>query len=162
MEQQITIKTEPIKTCAFTGHRDLGVDFPTATLEKTIDDLINEGVDTFYNGVARGFDLLSAEIILQKKQKYPHIKLVVCIPCYGQEKYYKEEEKQRYKNVCQNADEQVILSESYTKYCMQKRDRYMADLADVLVAYKHADRGGTAYTVNYFIKKYPLKRIVFI
>lgn len=162
MDQQIIITTEPIKTCAFTGHRKVDADFNIADLDEAIENLIKEGVDTFYNGVARGFDLLSAEIILQKKKNYPHIKLVVCIPCYGQEKYYTEEEKERYKNVCENADERVVLSEHYTRFCMQNRDRYMADLADVLIAYKRSDKGGTAYTVGYFMKKYPHKRIVFI
>jgi hypothetical protein len=45
---------------------------------------------------------------------------------------------------------------------MQKRDKYMADNADILIAYLKKPTGGTAFTVNYFTKKYPLKEKILL
>ncbi len=162
MDMQTTIQTQPLISCAFTGHRDLGEDLRKKEIEKEIVSLIKEGVCIFYNGGAKGFDLLTAEIILRLKKKYTQIQLVLCIPCLDQEKYYAEEDKKRYLKIYEKADKKIVISEVYTKYCMLKRDRYMADQADVLFVYQRKETGGTAYTVRYFMKKYPYKRMVFI
>ena len=59
-------------------------------------------------------------------------------------------------------DEYILLSDIYYKGCMLARDRYMADQADVLLAYCKKETGGAAYTVRYFTKKYPEKEVIFI
>ena len=41
----------------------------------------------------------------------------------------------------------------YTKWCMMKRNEYMVDRSDVMIAYLNADKGGTFYTVNRFLKR---------
>lgn len=161
---QLKIETEnkKIKSCALTGHRDLPDDFDVEKLRKKLKDLIEKGVFIFYNGLAMGFDLLSAEILLSLKKEYKNVKIVACIPCLRQEKYYKEEDKKRYYQVLKDVDEKIILSEEYYKGCMLQRDKYMADKADVLLAYLKKETGGTAYTVKYFQKKYPFKEILFL
>ena len=75
---------------------------------------------------------------------------------------YSNEEKARYYAVLKKADETVVLSEGYYKGCMQKRNEYMVDRADVLIAYANTDKGGTANTVRYCKRKYPHKQILFI
>jgi len=47
----------------------------------------------------------------------------------------------------------VTVSPSYTRGCMQLRNRYMVDRADTLIAYVKRDSGGSAYTKRYAIKK---------
>ena len=42
-----------------------------------------------------------------------------------------------------------ILQEKYEAGCLLARNRYMADRADVLLAYCERESGGTAYTVRY-------------
>ncbi len=164
-EKQLSIQTVEeikIKTCAFTGHRELGKDFSKSKLKKEIEALIKKGVDTFYNGMAIGFDLLAAETVLSLKKKYPFIKMIACIPCYNQEKNYSEKDKKRYVKVYEKADECVLLRDRYYKGCMLERNRYMSDRADVLFAYCKKETGGAAYTVKYFTKKYPQKEVIFI
>lgn len=160
---QLKIETEykKIKSCALTGHRDLPDDFDVEKLRKNLKNLIENGVFIFYNGLAKGFDLLSAEVLLSLKKEYKNVKIIACIPCLEQEKYYKEEDKKRYYQVLKNVDERIILSEKYYKGCMLQRDKHMVDKADVLLAYLKKETGGTAYTVKYFQKKYPLKEIYF-
>lgn len=164
MQQISVFKTElsPPKTCAFTGHRTLGEDFSARKLKREIKKLILSGVDTFYNGMAMGFDLLAAEKTLELKKKYPHIRLILCIPCYEQEKNFSEKDKGRYATIYKKADEKTVLSDTYYRGCMQNRNRYMVDRADVLVAYCNKPDGGAAYTVKYFKKSKPEREIVFI
>lgn len=152
----------PPETCAFTGHRELGDDFSKSKLKKQIRACIEEGVTTFFSGMATGFDLVATELVLELKKKHPDVKLVACVPCLGQEKYYSEADKARYVKYLKKADEVVVLSEQYFRGCMQKRDRYMADRADVLIAYCRKSKGGTAYTVSYFKKKNLDARILYL
>lgn len=162
MTNQLTILQNNIKTCAFTGHRLLEEDFSLKQLKKVIKEVILRGVDTFYVGMAMGFDLYAAETVLSLQKKYKNIKLIACIPCYNQEKNFSSADKKRYTKILKKVDEQVLVSENYYNGCMQKRDIYMADRADILIAYLKKDTGGTAFTVKYFQKKYPLKEKIFI
>lgn len=150
------------KACAFTGHRLLKKDFSAANLLNAIEDVIKRGVTVFYNGMARGFDLLSAEAILMLKKRYPQIKLISCVPHKGQEAWYTDEEKARYYSVLKKADEVITLSENYYQGCMQKRNQYMVDRADVIITYCKEEKGGTAGTLNYCKRKYPFKEIIYI
>ena len=151
-----------IKTCVFTGHRELGSDFSKKKLKDEIKGLILQGVDTFLCGMAIGFDLLAAETVLSLKRKNPQIRLVACIPCIGQEKYFSKADQKRYVSALQKADEKVVLSDSYYKGCMQVRDKYMAERGDVMLAYCKKQDGGTAYTVRCFKKLHPNGEIIFL
>ncbi len=155
--EQLKIKTETetensLTSCAFTGHRDLEEDFSEEKLRFYIEQLILKGVFVFYNGMAKGFDLLSAEILLSFKKKYKSVKLIACIPFYGQEKYFTDQEKKRYAKILKKADEKILLSDTYYKGCLLVRDKYMAERADCLITYCKKDTGGTAYTVKCFKK----------
>ena len=161
MEQLVIQTKTTYSSCAFTGHRDLQADFSEKTLKKEIKRLIELGVTTFYTGMAVGFDLIAAELVLSFKKKYG-LKLVCCIPFYGQESRFSDRDKKRYSNILKKADEQIVFYQHYTKDCMFKRNRYMVDNADVLITYCKRDTGGTAYTVRYFKQKKPLNEIVYV
>jgi uncharacterized phage-like protein YoqJ len=162
MEQLTIQQNEPMKSCAFTGHRTLDKDFSQRLLKKYVLSLIEDGVEIFYTGMAMGFDLIAAETVLALKKKFPQVKLIACIPYYGQERNFSGKDKGRYASILKKADEKVLISETFTKYCFLERNRYMCDRADVLVAYLKREEGGTAYTVRYFQKIKPFKRIVFL
>ena len=163
--QQLDLFTTPLtppKTCAFTGHRTLCHGFSPRKLKTEIKKLILQGVDTFYNGMAMGFDLLAAEKTLELKKSYPHIKLILCIPCYNQEKNFSQTDKKRYTAIYKKADERRYISDAYYKGCMLARNRYMADRADVLIAHCVKEEGGAVYTVKYFRKVQPRREIIFL
>ena len=161
-ERQLSILQHQIKTCAFTGHRNLGDDFSVKELDKQIEEVIKKGVEIFYNGMAMGFDLLAAERVLALKRKFPQIKLIACVPFYGQEKYFSETDKKRYDKILKKADEVMTLSEKYYKGCLHERNRYMAERGDILITYCKEETGGTAYTVKYFKKNFPEREIIFL
>ena len=159
---QLTFEKRDIKNCAFTGHRDLGDGFSIEKLQKIVFDLAKKGVVNFFCGMAKGFDLYAAEAVIKIKESYPNARLIACVPFYGQEKGYSQEDKERYVNILKKCDFKITLAENYYKGCALVRDKYMADNADVLVAYLKKKTGGTAYTVGYFEKKYPEKEIIFL
>ena len=159
---QLSIIENSIKTCAFTGHRILEEDFSLKSLKNEVEKVINRGVETFYVGMAMGFDLCAAEVVISLKRKYKNVRLIACIPCYNQEKNFCMKDKKRYVKILKKAYEQILLSETYYRGCMQKRDIFMADNADILIAYLKKSTGGTAFTVNYFTKKYPFKEKILL
>ena len=134
--------------CAFTGHREIPIgDYEKvkAFTKKTVDLLISRGVTEFISGGAVGYDMLAAEIVLDAK-KYAPVKLVIAVPCKGQERYYSFSDKARYRKILDNADDVVILSEHYYNGCMLVRNRYMVNKADFVLSYCNKTEGGSYYT----------------
>lgn len=162
MTQQLSLLQNTIRVCAFTGHRQLEEDFSLKELKKAIKEVIERGADTFLVGMAIGFDLAAAETVLALKRKYKNVRLVACIPCERQEKNFPAADKKRYAKILKKVDEKIVLAGEYYRGCMQKRDIYMADRADILIAYLKKDKGGTAFTVKYFQKKYPTREKIFL
>ena len=159
---QLSLEKKQIKNCAFTGHRELDESFSAEELKKVVCNLAKEGAENFFCGMAKGFYLYAGEAVIKIKENFPQVKLIACIPYFGQEKGYSKEDKNRYVSILKNCDLKITLAESYYKGCAIVRDRYMADQADVLVAYLKKKTGGTAYTVGYFQKKYKDREIIFL
>ena len=164
-ENQISLQTSLFakNSCVFTGHRLVEEGFNKKALKKAVEMLINKGITVFYNGMACGFDLIAGETVLDLKKKYKQIRFIACIPCVYQDKAFPSEEKKRYAKILKKADEKIMVSnEPYFVGCMHKRNRFMCDKADVMVAYCKKEKGGTAYTVKYFQKTYPNKQVIFL
>lgn len=146
-------------TVSFTGHRVLRNDFNVDNLKEVINNLLIKGFRTFLVGMAMGFDLKCAEVLLEKKKEF-NIDVIACIPCKNQDKFFKNEEKDRYQEYLKKVDKIVCFSDEYTNGCMQIRNRYMVDNSSVLVAYLKYFKGGALYTVNYAKKQN--KEIIYI
>lgn len=148
-------------TCCFTGHRALPPEERGAIayqLEQTVIMLIQAGIRFFGAGGARGFDTLAAQTILKLRRKYPHIKLILVLPCLSQTQGWRDEDIKVYESIKTAADKVTYTSEKYTQGCMHKRNRHLVDHSSICVCYLTEDRGGTAYMVNY-AKKQGLKVI---
>lgn len=142
----------PKQTCCFTGHRHLPLEEVTQIaerLEQAIVRLIQSGVQYFMSGGALGFDTLAAQAVLKLRREYPHIKLILALPCLAQTRGWREDDIKIYEMVKTMADQVVYTSEEYTRGCMHKRNRYLVDHSSVCICYLTEDRGGTAYTVKY-------------
>ena len=148
-----------MSSCAVTGHRVLGKNFSAERLEEALRSLCAEGCDTFYCGMALGFDTVCGEALLRLKGEYP-VRLVACIPCADQSERFSAAQRARYDALLSACDERVVLHERYENGCMFERNRYMVDRCDVLLAYLESGCGGTLYTVNYARKKG--KRVLFV
>jgi len=145
------------KTCCFTGHRVLPAD-ELSGLEKKlllqIESLIKAGIEIFIAGGAVGFDMLASFSVISFKEKYPHIRLLIMLPCVNSDLMWSSENKEKQKKMLSLADEIVFISEGgYYKGCMQKRDRAMVRESCCCVSYLNKQSGGTYYTVNYAKKR---------
>ena len=105
------------KTCCFTGHRDI----PNSILpqlrsqiNEMVTALIESGICFFGAGGAIGFDTLAAEAVLNLRKKYPHVKLILVLPCPEQAGRWSREAKLRYEQIKKSADKIVYTSERYT------------------------------------------------
>ena len=148
---------DKLKVACFSGHRKLPPDCTKlqARLENAIVDMINRGVVFFGNGGALGFDQLAAETVLRLKEDYPHIRLVMVLPCPPEQQSLKwnKEQKQRYFGILEQADKVRVLSPQYTNSCMLDRNRHMVNNSAYLICYLCRHTGGTFYTVNYAKQK---------
>ena len=96
-----------VKTCCFTGHRDLSPanrELIERRLEQTLIRLIESGVIYYGSGGALGFDTLASLSVLKLKQQYPHIKLILVLPCYSQTRGWKEDDIRVHEEIKHAAD----------------------------------------------------------
>ena len=143
------------KSCCFTGHRTIPInqiDIIKKSLLSQIKKLMNQGVYLFYCGGALGFDTLSALTILQLKNDYPNLNLILVLPCENQSQGWKTCEKETYDSIRDQANTVIYTSKQYYKGCMQKRNRYMVDNCSYCICYLTKKFGGTSYTVDYATK----------
>lgn len=150
-----------VKKCAFTGHRPQSLPFGfnetdercialKQTLRAEIIKLIeDEGVTHFISGMAIGVDMYAAEIVLGLKSSYDNITLEGAIPCETQAAKWTEEQRNRYFEIAEKCDKETLIQQHYTADCMHKRNRYMVDQADYIIAVWDGRPSGTGKTVQY-------------
>lgn len=148
------------KKCAFTGHRPQSLPFGfneadercIALKQKLREEIIRQieenGVTHFITGMAIGVDMYAAEIVLGLKASY-NITLESAIPCETQAAKWSEEQRNRYFDIAAQCDKETLLQHHYTPDCMHKRNRYMVDQADYIIAVWDGRPSGTAKTVQY-------------
>ena len=149
-------------TCCFTGHRPAAFLFGSdethphclelkARLTIAIETAIKDGYQCFYSGMAEGFDTYAAEAVLALKITNPEIQLIAALPCREQTKKWTPASAQRHKRILTLVDEVVLVSESYTRFCMQKRNEYMVDRSSRCIACCLQLKGGTYNTLKYAV-----------
>ena len=135
-------------SCALTGHRELPDGLDRKLLFEELENLIREGYEYFFCGMAEGFDLLALGLLIELKDRYDFY-VEACVPFEGQERTFSEENRQKYFDLLARCDRETVLFDGYRKGCFLARDRYMVDLCDVVLAYCTKTTGGTYYTVSY-------------
>ena len=114
-----------------------------------IERAIVSGKKHFISGMALGFDMMCAELVLELKKKYKDIFLECAIPCKGQELRWPSSEQNRYREIVSHADKITIISNVYTNECMHERNKYMIDNASLVIALFNGKSGGTKITIDY-------------
>lgn len=149
------------KSLCFSGHRSEKLPQSKEKLEnlklgirQEVDKAIEAGVNIFYFGACYGFDLLCAEVVLNRKNVIkianPQIiKLIAIVPYEEQAKNWNEENREIYYNTLTKCDEVVTLNTKYRQGCYYERNRYMVDRSSKMICYYDGGKGGTAYTVKY-------------
>lgn len=138
-------------TACFSGHRELPVTVRNIeeSLSLEINKLIKRGYYRFIAGGALGFDTLAAQTVLHLKKEYPHLQLILALPCETQSKSWSVQDQVIYDTIKHKADQVIYISKEYSRGCMHKRNRYMIDNSSVCICYLNKATGGTAYTADY-------------
>ncbi len=164
---------QTIQACSFTGHRpksfSFGADETSAEfaefyqrLRNTIIQVCNAGCRRFYCGMAEGVDLWCAEIVLSLRDHFrPALEIIPVVPYFAQPDTMSKINKERYRAVMDASSERFLVSRRFTKSCFLKRNQFLVDSADALIAVlkKGEERSGTGQTVRYATKK---KKTIFL
>lgn len=141
------------QTCCFTGHRKIAkAEYKTVKerVQKVIEELLKKGVIYYVNGMAAGFDLITASIVLEMKQQYPKLQLILVLPCKNQtDKWRNSADIALYESIIKKADKVVCIAEQYYDGCMQARNKHLVNNSSYCICYKRYEAGGTYQTVKY-------------
>lgn len=155
------MNSEKSTSCCFTGHRSMSENEKqraSEEIKKTVRALAKRGVTTYVVGGALGFDTIAAlavislrdsEVLTDRDGKSVRIRLIVAVPCATQSEKWSFFDRALYNSILKSADEVVTLSDTYTKDCMLKRNRYMVDRSAYCICYVTHFGGGSYYTMSY-------------
>lgn len=111
---------------------------------------IERGYHTFITGMAIGFDMICAEIVLELKKLYPNIKLIGALPCKNQASLWNGEQQKRYNNILKKLDSIRCIYDKYIGIeCMHERNQYMINNSSLVIALFNGKAGGTKATLEY-------------
>jgi len=147
---------------AITGHRPnkLGNDYDlTSDLVKKIKYEIQHIITQInqpgsnlelITGMALGIDTLFAQIAIENK-----IPFTAAIPCINQDKMWIQKYKDLYHSILKHRLCSIIYvsDKEYDLECMNKRNEWMVNNCDLLIAVWDGTSGGTANCVKYAKKK---------
>ncbi|MBR5534281.1 MAG: DUF1273 family protein [Ruminiclostridium sp.] len=156
---------EPKTSCAFTGHRPgrlpWGADESDPRcmalkerLAQAVEEAYAAGCRHFLCGMAQGADLYFGEAVLSLRDRRPDVTLEAAIPYAGQADRWAQADRNRRQDILDRCDYETVVQHSYSPGCMARRNRYMVDRANRLIAvYDGNPQGGTFQTLHYAMQK---------
>ena len=136
-------------TVTFCGHGDLSYSNDIKKiLYEVLEKLIKEGANEFLLGGYGSFDMLAAHTINDLKKKYPDIRSVFVMPYLNR----------NYDTALYDETIYPDIEHIPKRLAIIKRNEYMADAADVVVAYVYHDWGGATKMLKYAKKR--VKRVI--
>lgn len=112
-------------------------------LEQEIEQLILDGATMFFHGGYGQFDHMAASIVWRLKGGYPHIESVLVLPYLD-----REVDASIYDYTTYPPLEKVPL-----KYAIVRRNRWMVENSDIVIAFVRHSWGGAATTFEYAERK---------
>ena len=116
--------------CTFFGYRKC-YGLNGQVLQRAIEDLINNGVDTFYVGNQGQFDSMAYSCLKQFWKNNPHIQVRVVLACLPTEKTEYNMDDTMYPEI-----------EGHPKFAIERRNRWLVDHADYCICYINHTWGG--------------------
>lgn len=141
-----------LTVCTFAGHREVFL----SSVKQDIDDALSEIVQAeddyiFYSGGMGDFDTMCEAAVRRLKKKYPdlNIHLNLVLP-------YMTNQINRDKEYLESKFDDIIipidLMGVHYKAAIKKRNRWMVDQADKVLAYVYRDFGGAFDTIKYALR----------
>jgi uncharacterized phage-like protein YoqJ len=144
-------------TIAITGHRPdkLGGDYTyTSPLIKNIEYKLQDLIDTYQpdemiSGMALGIDTVWAQLAIEND-----VALTAAVPFKGQELMWPKPAQDLYNILLKRAANVFYICDpGYAAWKMQKRNEWMVDNSELLIAVWDGSTGGTFNCVQYAIKQ---------
>lgn len=133
-----------MKSVTFCGHAEVAnPDAVRSWLTATVERLIRQDMRTFYLGGYGAFDRMAASVVWELKRSYPQIVSVLVLPYLD-----REMDTRGYDTTVYPPLETVPR-----KFAISKRNEWMVDAANVIVAYVTHDWGGATKTLEYARRK---------
>lgn len=133
---------------AFTGHRTYNRCNDCLILD-SVERLVEGGARLFRVGMAEGFDLAAAAVVLELKDRFEDISLELYIPWPEFYCGFSDQNRRLYREIVARADRVVYISQSYAEGVFYERNRRLVEGADRVVAWWNGSASGTGYTVRY-------------
>lgn len=152
------IKGFNMTVCTFAGHRDVYQAGLEAEIEKVIGTLLQTDKEfVFFTGGMGHFDDMCSSAVRAAKRRYAdlNISLILVMP-YMSNRLNTDKDYYEYLY-----DEILIpsdLADVHYKAAIKKRNKWMVDKADCVIAYVYREAGGAFETVKYAQKN--KKRII--
>lgn len=128
----------------FCGHGDKTYpDEIRKKLNGTIEELILQGADEFLLGGYGKFDQMASTAVKSLKKKYPYIKSVLVVPYINRS----------FDNELYDYSEYPPLESTPKRFAILKRNEYMVNRSDIVIAYISHKWGGAAKTFDYELRK---------
>lgn len=131
-------------TITFCGHSDL---YDKGEVEqwlfKITGDLIQKGAKTFYLGGYGSFDNLAKSVLLKHKRGYPNLEIVLVVPYINHTMLTDGYDGTLY----------PPLERVPPRFAIVKRNEWMVQQADIVIAYVTHGYGGAATTLKYANRK---------
>ncbi|MBR6762032.1 MAG: DUF1273 family protein [Oscillospiraceae bacterium] len=144
----------PVHTVCFSGHRPAKL--PQGKLLQMIQSLlfeeirqaVQQGATVFYTGLAQGIDLWAADYVLRLRKDHPQIRLIGVKPFAGCGDPLRGDDRYHFACVVHAADAIIALQPAFTRDCYRKRNQYMVDHSDTIIAVVDSMRSGTGQAIR--------------
>lgn len=120
--------------CTFFGHSDC-YDLDATLLQNTVEQLITNGVNTFYVGHQGNFDSMVFNCLTKLREKFPNIVFSVVLA-------YLPTKKSEYDSYYDFSIYPDGLELVHPKFAIDRRNRWMIEHADYCVCYINHTHGG--------------------
>ena len=139
--------------CCFTGHRPEKLTVPenrlAGLLKAEIKRAIDSGHTTFITGMAKGVDLVAAEIVLRLRERDPWLKLICALPYPGFGQHWGGGWTERFRRVLAQADLEQTICPSFSYGTYQARNEWMVRHSALVIAVFNGEPGGTKNTLDF-------------
>ncbi len=100
------------------------------------------------SGFAEGVDQYFAKIVIELKEINPDLKLMAAIPT--RQRLNSLEKKPQIMDILKCCSDITVISEDYHPSVYSRRNRYMVEKSDrVIAVYDGREKGGTLYTIRF-------------
>ena len=138
--------------CTFAGHREVFLSSVNQDIDNALSELVQSEDDyMFYSGGMGDFDFMCEAAVRRLKKRCPHlnIRLNLVLP-------YMTNQINRDKDYYESRFDDIIIPMAlmgvHYKAAIKKRNRWMVDQADKILAYVYRDFGGAFDTIKYALR----------